>query len=225
MTSLTRESIRDGVIQRTLEESGVTLLTESELAAVRGRVFAQHPAGTDMWVFGYGSLIWNPAFHYVERRMGVIRGYHRRFCLWTHLGRGSPENPGLTLGLETGGVCRGVAYRIAAECVHEEITILFRREMLTGAYVPTWVDVATVEGKVRGLTFVINKRFERYAGRLTEAQIVQSIATATGRFGPCSDYLFNTVQHLEELGIVDRNMERLKRKVEERCREISGHAP
>jgi cation transport protein ChaC len=218
---LTRENIRDGLFRRMIMDGNypVPLLSEAEVEASRRGALAGAADGGDVWVFGYGSLMWNPAFHHVERRSGAVHGYHRQFCLWTHLGRGSPDRPGLTLGLERGGSCQGIALRIAAEAVEEETTILWRREMLSGAYVPTWVRVRTEAGIVPAITFTINKSHPRYTGRIADELIVEAIALAAGPVGPCSDYLFNTVAHLEELGLTDHRMRRLRDRVAERCRQ------
>ena len=218
---LTRENIRDGVIRRMIADGNypIPLLSEAEVDASRRAALARAGAGTDVWVFGYGSLMWNPAFHHVERRTGTVHGFHRQFCLWTHLGRGSPERPGLTLGLERGGSCHGVALRIAAEAVEDETTILWRRQMVSGAYIPTWVRVRTALGVAPAIAFTINRHHPRYAGRLNEDLIVETIALAAGPVGACADYLFNTVAHLEEVGVTDHRMRRLRDRVAERCRQ------
>jgi len=197
----------------------IPLLSEAEVEASRRATLAPAGPGADIWVFGYGSLMWNPAFHHVERRVGTVHGFHRQFCLWTHIGRGSPERPGLTLGLERGGSCHGIALRIAAEAVEEETTILWRREMLSGAYVPSWVKVRCAAGDVRAITFAISRGHPRYTGRIAEELIVEAIALAAGPVGPCADYLFNTVAHLEEVGVTDHRLHRLRDRVAERCRE------
>ena len=148
-----------------------------------------------------------------------MRGYHRRFCLWTRLGRGTPENPGLTLGLDRGGSCRGVVYRIAEEAMQSELNLIWRREMFTNAYDPQWVKVVTKEGAVDAIAFVINRDYPRYA-RVEEDRVVDTIATAKGRMGECSTYLFNTVDHLQQLGIRDPVLERLRDRVRERQRSV-----
>ena len=222
---LTRENIRDGLFRRMIMDGNypVPLLTEAEVEASRRATVARGGEGQDVWVFGYGSLMWNPAFHHIERRVGTVHGFHRQFCLWTHLGRGSPERPGLTLGLERGGSCHGIALRIAAEAVEEETTILWRREMLSGAYVPRWVRVHAEAGTVPAITFTINRSHPRYTGRIAEELIVEAIALATGPVGACADYLFNTVAHLEEVGVTDHRMRRLRDRVAERCRQARPH--
>jgi cation transport protein ChaC len=189
------------------------MMSEAELEASIAATLAARPGSVPVWLFGYGSLIWNPAFHFVERRVGIIHGFHRRFCLWTHLGRGTPERPGLTLGLDRGGACRGVLFRIAEREVASELGIVWRREMVSGAYQPRWVEAASESGPVRAIAFVINHAHPRYAGLLPEARVIETIAAAAGRLGPCADYLFNTVAHLDALGIEDRPMRRLRKRV------------
>jgi cation transport protein ChaC len=213
--ALTRDQIRDGDVRRMIAELGITMrvLSEEELAASRAAALAGVHLAGGVWLFGYGSLIWNPAFHFTDRLIGTVYGYHRRFCLWTHLGRGCPKRPGLVLGLERGGSCRGVAFHIAPEAVEEELAIVWRREMLSGAYLPRWVDVHTALGDIRAITFVINHAHERYARFLPDDRVAEVIATAAGRLGPCADYLINTVDHLAELGIHDRPLEKLRQRV------------
>jgi cation transport protein ChaC len=213
--ALTREQIRDGHVRRIIAELGIAMrmLSEEELDESRRATLGGADLSPGVWLFGYGSLIWNPAFHFTERRTGRVFGWHRRFCLWTHLGRGCPERPGLVLGLERGGSCRGVAFRIAPEAVEEELAIVWRREMISGAYVPRWVDVHTGTGVVRAITFAINHAHERYASFLPDDRVVEVIAGASGWLGPCADYLINTVDHLAALDIHDRPLERLRAQV------------
>jgi cation transport protein ChaC len=214
---LTRERIRSGWVQELVRASGVPgVLDERELAASRAACLARRPAGAPVWVFGYGSLIWNPCFHFVERRVVTVAGWHRRFCLWTSIGRGTPDRPGLMLGLEPGGSCRGVAFRIGEAEVESELDIVWRREMVTAAYRPTWVTARGEGETLRAIAFTINRAHPRYAGRLPAARIVEALATARGPVGPCCEYLFNTVAHLEELGVPDRRLRALCRAVRER---------
>ena len=192
------------------------LLTDEELEQSWSETLARHPSpGADVWVFGYGSLIWNPAFHFVEKRIARLIGYHRCFCLWTHLGRGTPERPGMVLGLEPGGSCVGVAFRIAAEAVAEEVEVIWRREMVSGAYTPRWTRLSTADGPVTAVSFVINPEHPRYAEKPPEHEIVASLAHAKGPLGAAREYLDNTVDHLDDLGIHDRSLRRLRRLVAE----------
>jgi glutathione-specific gamma-glutamylcyclotransferase len=165
--------------------------------------------------------MWNPAFHFDEWRVGTVFGFHRRFCLWSTLGRGSPENPGLMLGLDRGGCCQGIALRIHADAVESETDILWRREMVRGAYLPRWVRVHTGQGVVRALTFTINHSHDSYAGVQPEQRVVECIATASDRLGACAEYLVNTVGHMRQLGIEDRNMVKLLALVEGRRNNVT----
>ena len=215
---LTREALKDGGwLQRfqDVAEGSIRIQTEEELARCRARILEGHPAGEDLWLFGYGSLIWNPAFHYAERCLGRIHGYHRRFCLWTHLGRGSVDRPGLMLGLDNGGSCTGVFFRLTPEQISEELPLVWRREMITAAYEPRWVVGLCAERRVRAVTFIINHDHERYARKLDPDVMAEAIARAEGPLGRCSEYLFNTTDHLRELGVRDRSLEQLYRRVRE----------
>jgi glutathione-specific gamma-glutamylcyclotransferase len=211
---LTREAILSGDVMRAAAQvPGMAVLSEADLATSLAATLAAGPGDGDVWVFGYGSLIWNPAFVHDQQRVGQVRGWHRRFCLWTQLSRGCPQQPGLTLGLERGGSCRGVAYRIPAAAVALELAVLWRREMVGGAYAPRWVTVATGLGPVPAITFTINHDHPRYAGELDEAEMARVIACATGRLGRCSDYLVKTVAALQALGIHDARLEALQQRV------------
>ncbi len=158
--------------------------------------------------------MWNPAMITAERRGGKIHGWHRKYCLWVLGGRGTPENPGLMLGLVKGGSCRGIVWRIAPKHIENESQILWRREMLGEGYRPKWVSVDTDGGKVEAIAFAANTDHERYAGDVTEDQIVHSLATAEGILGTSCAYLHNTVFHLDELGIGDGPMHRLLARVD-----------
>ncbi|MCR9070915.1 MAG: gamma-glutamylcyclotransferase [Alphaproteobacteria bacterium] len=214
--ALTRESLRSGQLRDVLERHGPDFktLSDDELAASRASMFP--PSGRpdrDVWLFGYGSLIWNPAIEFAEQRNATVRGLHRRFCLRTELGRGTPELPGLVLGLDRGGQCRGVAFRIPKDIAETELEIVWRREMVTYAYRPRWLKAATDEGPIDVIGFVINRTHDRYCGQLPEDDVAATIAHACGFLGPCCDYLFNTVDHLRDLGMPDTGLERLARRV------------
>jgi cation transport protein ChaC len=209
---LTRAFIEAGGIDELVarEAPDLKCWSEAERAASVQCVLQSRPAG-DVWLFGYGSLIWNPTIHPVERRVARIEGWHRAFCLSTRAGRGSVEQPGLVLGLEPGGSCLGVALRIAEPAVVGELTLLWRREMLTGAYVPHWVDLLDEQGERfgSGLAFTVNPLGDHYAGDLPEAEIVRRLATAAGSLGSAADYLFRTCDGLRLCGIEDADLEGL----------------
>jgi len=213
---LTREFILDGslhaVVRATLGP-GTRFLTDAEREAQIAAMLAAAPQPGRVWVFGFGSLMWNPAFHFVERRTARIHGFHREFCLWARAGRGSPERPGLMLSLEAGGSCVGVAYRIAKRAAQSELNVLWRREMFTGAYRPVWAKAYTAKGAVPAIVFTANRGHERYVTGLREAVVARYLANGAGKMGRCSDYLFDTVAHLRQLGIRDRRLESLEAKV------------
>jgi cation transport protein ChaC len=221
---LTREAILGNSIRAMVkaDDPDVPLLSPEEHRASLAALFANRPDKGDVRIFAYGSLMWNPLIHYVEKRIGLVRGHHRCFCLWSRIGRGTAQKPGLTLALERGGSCRGVVYRVAESLAAQELEVIWGREMLTGAYAPRWLEVTTDEGPVHALGFVINRAHVRYAGKLPEERIIAAIAEAHGPLGACATYLFNTVTHLEELGICERKLARLRDLVRAR---IDAAAP
>ena len=212
--SLTRETILSGEVADMVRaaDPSVRVLSDAELDRSRTALLDGHD-GNDLWVFAYGSLIWNPAFHFVERCPARLYGYHRRFCLRTHLGRGSPDQPGLMLGLEAGGSCAGMAYRIDADAVEHESWIIWKREMILGSYVPRWATVDGAGTERRAITFVINKAHSMYAGRLPRAEIVRSLAMARGMLGRGSDYVYELVAELSSAGIHDHGLAAIARDV------------
>lgn len=138
---------------------GLYVLSEVQLQmSIRETLRRQEP-NSDVWLFAYGSLIWNPIFRFIEHRVGTVYGWHRHFCLWTPLGRGTPDNPGLVLGLDRGGSCRGVVYRIAATDVLPELLLLWRREMVVGSYIPRWVKVFDGTQGFEVIAFVVNRKY------------------------------------------------------------------
>jgi cation transport protein ChaC len=215
---LTREGLLDGShlaeIRRIAAATGVRLATDEEIEASLDAALAAHDPAADAWLFGYGSLMWNPVIRYAERRVATVRGWHRRYCLWVRAGRGTPDCPGLMLGLDRGGSCCGVAFRIPAGEVRHELRLTWRREMLSGAYAARWVRIRCDDGEERrAVTFVVNRAHERYVRGLPEEEISKRIAIAAGRLGSCAEYLEETVAHLRELGLRDPGLERLRRRV------------
>ena len=212
---LTRELLETGDLARLVAESSplLRILTDEERAASLAETLAARPPGP-LWLFAYGSLIWNPAIHTEERRLARIHGWHRCFCLSTIAGRGTPELPGLVLGLDRGGACTGAAFRIAEPLIQSELTLLWRREMLAGSYRPTWVPVRDPAGARFGhaIAFTIRRDGEYYTN-LGPETLVHRLATATGALGSSADYLFQTVAGLQALGLHDRPLERLAEAV------------
>jgi cation transport protein ChaC len=177
------------------------------------------PVDAELWVFAYGSLMWNPGFPVSEAQPAVLRGYHRRFCVSSARYRGTPERPGLVLGLDRGGSCRGVAFRVAADHVPGTLDYLWEREMSIRSYRPKLLPVRLRgEGpaSVSAVTFVVDRRHRQYCGGLGEADMIERIAGCRGERGPNIEYLANTVAHLEALGIRDERVFRLYDEVRRR---------
>lgn len=190
-------------------------LSDADMEAHLDRILLEHDEG-DLWVFGYGSLMWKPEMDFAEMRPALLNGWHRRFCLWQWRWRGSRRNPGLMLALDRGGACRGIAYRLAAPGVREKVSAVWKREMGGNGYRPRWAKLVTRQGAVRGLVFTVNPESERYAGRIDDAIVADHLAQACGEAGACAEYLLETVLKCEELGIHDRFLWRLQELVAER---------
>lgn len=171
--------------------------------ASRRNTLAKHPATEDLWLFGYGSLIWDPGFCFEEVRIATLQGYQRRFCLRSELGRGSPESPGVMVGLDAGGHCQSLAFRIPARLITDETRLIWKREMLRRSYHPQFVTLETAHGDVRALAFIIDPSCQPYMAELTLDQAAQFVATGSGIYGSSFEYVENLVIHLEGLGIVD----------------------
>ena len=192
-------------------------LNDEQLSASLTATLARKPKGAGWWVFAYGSLLWNPLFPVAEMRPARVRGLHRRFCLWSLAARGTPERPGLVLGLERGGVCRGVAMRLPAPLALDELHLLWRREMVVGSYIPSWVTLDADGRALTALTFVVRRDHPQYAGKLSLQQQVDVFTGAGGAFGTCADYLERTRVALVAHGIVDPHLEELAAEIANRC--------
>ncbi|WP_170610857.1 gamma-glutamylcyclotransferase [Ruegeria arenilitoris] len=163
----------------------------------------------DLWVFAYGSLIWDPAVYVEEYRRGVLSGWSRSFCMLLEGGRGSHDRPGLMAALDEGGQCDGLVFRIATELVDRETRFMWHREMFAGAYCPVFLEVDTPQGQVEALVFVMDQTNRRYSPHLTIEEAARMIAVAEGGLGPNFDYLQSLVSHLDELDIHDDEMKQL----------------
>jgi cation transport protein ChaC len=190
------------------------LCDEADYGRLLSDVLAGKPRG-DIWLFAYGSLMWRPACLDEERRPALLRGHHRQFCLWVRRFRGTPERPGLMLALERGGQCRGLALRLRARTMEQDLDKVLRREIIMkpSAYLPRWLKINTAAGPLTALGFVINRDCPRYTGRLAESKVAEILAGAVGHIGSGAEYLMHTVAHLEELGLRDRLLWRLQRLV------------
>ncbi|PLP59942.1 gamma-glutamylcyclotransferase [Mesorhizobium loti] len=168
----------------------------------------------DFWVFGYGSLIWRPGFAHVETQKARLHGYRRSLCVYSFVHRGTRERPGLVLGLDRGGSCIGLAFRVPGELRDEVIAYLRERELVTNVYLERWVKAALEDGRmVEAVTYVADRDHEQYAGALGEAEAAAVVRGAVGQSGVNEDYVLNTIQHLEALGIRDHWLEAVARLI------------
>lgn len=184
-------------------------LTDEELAASLAATLKCKPAGSQWWVFAYGSLLWNPLFPFDDARPAILSGRHRRFCLWSVASRGTSNQPGLVLGLDRGGSCHGVVYRLPASGAKAELMLLWRREMVFGAYRPLWVTVRCAHSPLVALAFVVDRTHRQYTGKLKLGEQAGVLASAAGAFGSSADYLERTRVALISHGIVDPYLEKL----------------
>jgi cation transport protein ChaC len=168
-----------------------------------------------VWIFAYGSLMWDPDFPRVEAEPALLRGYHRSFCLYSYDYRGTRARPGLTLGLDRGGACRGIALRMPPETLAEAVDRLWVREMTAPrVYDMRLMTVRTTRGSPKAFALTVRRDHADYAGRLPPEAVARIIASAAGRRGTCRDYLADTVDHLATIGIADASLQQLARHVE-----------
>ncbi len=175
---------------------------------------ASVPPDGDMWLFACGSLIWNKRFTFVEERPGLVRGWHRDFCLGPDTRyRGNPNAPGYTLSLDRGGQCKGMVYRMQRENLAANIEGLLRKEP---PFPPRWVSVLTPSGTVRAFAFTHPGRGIEYTGHLADEVIADALAKSVGMIGSMAEYVYLTVLHLEQLGLCDERLWRMQEMIAER---------
>jgi cation transport protein ChaC len=164
----------------------------------------------DLWVFGYGSLMWSPGFRFSEQRTGLVRGYHRALCILSSRYRGTPEKPGLVMGLCRGGSCWGIAFRIPEARVRRVLGALWKREMLNKVYVPTLVQVTVgPRRRIRALAFVADTSHRQFVRELDLHGRARLVAQGIGQRGRCVDYIRNTLEHMLALGVNDPHLARI----------------
>jgi cation transport protein ChaC len=168
------------------------------------------------WIFGYGSLMWRPGFSYIASEPAVIYGYHRRLCVYSHVHRGTPQSPGVVLGLDRGGSGHGMAFRIAPECWDDTLAYLRSREQVTMVYRERQSPVKTLRSarRVNATTYVVDRTHHQYAGTVSEDKLFSLARNGQGVSGRCTDYILSTVTHLREMNIHDATLEALARRLE-----------
>ncbi|MBP0615157.1 gamma-glutamylcyclotransferase [Jiella mangrovi] len=159
----------------------------------------------DFWVFGYGSLIWRPGFDYEERLKARLSGFHRSLCVYSHVHRGTPERPGLVFGLDRGGSCIGMAFRVAGSKRQETLDYLRARELVTNVYREASLPIRTADGRrLAAVTYVVDRGHTQYAGKVDAAHAAAIVARSHGQSGPNVEYVTSAFEHIEALGLKDR---------------------
>ncbi|MEJ8569852.1 gamma-glutamylcyclotransferase [Microbaculum marinum] len=164
---------------------------------------------TDFWVFGYGSLMWRPGFSHVERVPARLIGLHRALCVYSHVHRGTPERPGLVLGLDRGGACRGVAFRVEPDLRDEVVAYLRAREQVTMVYLEATRQIEILDGTRRtapALCYVVDREHPQYAGKLSFEDQIRYVRQGQGQSGANAEYVLATLDHMDEIGVVDKRL-------------------
>jgi cation transport protein ChaC len=204
------------VIPDTGPNAGFVQMEEQDYERLTDEVLKRHPPHEDLWIFAYGSLMWRPACEIDGQEMALLRGWHRKFCIRIARWRGTPDNPGLMMALDRGGSCRAVAPRLSAATARDRLGQLLRRE-LTSKNNPTnrprWVTVEAGGRRRRAIAFAVMRSSPYYSGDFSPEETAEILARAVGHWGSGAEYLMNTVQQLEKLGIHDRNLWRLQELV------------
>lgn len=205
-------------------EPGTSEHTEAELKTMVEELLHEY-SPQHLWVFAYGSLIWNPEFEFVESRPAVASGWHRSFCLKLTRWRGTRETPALMLALDRGGSCKGLAYRLPEQNHFQQLMLLMVREIDANppTNIPRWIYVKTHESTVRALAFVASRQGFAYAGKLPLEGVAHVLARAAGHWGSAAHYLFRTVSMLNQHGIEDRNLWLLQELVASKIEGLHDH--
>jgi cation transport protein ChaC len=202
--------------------------TEADYHAMAQQLLKDAPDPENVWVFTYGSLIWRPEFEFAGKRTATAHGWHRAFCLqgdtWF---RGSIDHPGLMLALDLGGSCAGLAYQLPPDAVEKNLAAVMAREVLAipHPFPPRWIGIEMDGVTVPAITFVIDRDSGNYAGHLTQEQVADVLAAAAGSYGSMAQYLRNTVDGLEQLGIHDSQLWRLQELVAGRIEAMPPRRP
>ncbi len=176
------------------------------------------------WIFGYGSLMWRPGFEFIGSEPALIHGHHRSLCVYSYVHRGTPEEPGLVLGLDRGGSCRGMAFEIAPERWDDTIAYLRAREQVTSVYVERRksVRLLATDRSAEATTYLVDRNHVQYAGVLSDDVLVKHVSLGKGISGHCIDYVLSTVGHLREMKIHDPTLERLAARLENQAASSSS---
>jgi cation transport protein ChaC len=223
---LTRHTISSGAYFKHFE-SLPNIWTQEQIETSLAHTMQARPSDArDIWIFAYGSLMWNPMVDFSERKLATLHGWHRSFCLRMVAGRGSEQSPGRMLALEPGGETQGIALKLSSENLDEELRLVWIREMILGSYQPTWARV-TLEGglETHALAFVADKSREQFQRDSRVPTVAPLIGAATGQFGTNAEYLHKLHAALLESGLEDGYIEQLVRLVERLSWQDNPEAP
>lgn len=213
--TITREGLLDGTfLERARAIPGLQALSDEQLEESLDSALASKRRTHEVWIFAYGSLIWNPAFEYEDRVGAVVKGWHRSFCLSAPFGRGTPENPTLFLALNQGGSAEGVAYKLPKGREREELLLVWRREMFSEGYRAEWVKLLTGTDAFWALTFVANPGAKSFVGELAPRIVAERLRSANGPLGTGLEYLTDTIRHLEDVNLRDPRLDRIKKLID-----------
>lgn len=197
LVDLLPQKIEDPGPLKEVEDRATDEFYETTVKAVLSAL----PPGEDLWVFAFGSLIWNPRFNVMETRSAMVSGWHRAFCLGPDTRyRGNPQNPGLMLSLDQGGTCEGVVMRMSVKTAAQELPDLLRSEP---PFAPVWLDATTANGDLRAMSFVTKRGEPGFVDHHSRAEAAQILSTAVGMLGSMPDYILNTIENLKSHGIHD----------------------
>ncbi|WP_228488182.1 gamma-glutamylcyclotransferase [Caenimonas koreensis] len=183
-------------------------------AAMLAQTLQEWGEREDLWVFGYGSLIWRPEFEFEERRPAKVHGWHRALKMWSRINRGTPERPGLVFGMLSGGSCQGMVFRIARAQGREVLAQLWAREMSLAVYDPRWLECHTQSGPVKALAFTLSRKSPQHTGVLSEEEYRRIFMEASGIYGTTHEYAHRTLEELKRHNIHDRGLEKLLKLIE-----------
>lgn len=197
---------------------GVAYQTDDDYDKMVDGLLSTHPSGDDAWLFAFGSLIWKPECEHTEERPGIAPGWHRSFCFRIRRYRATEDCPGLMMSLDRGGQCKGMLYRLHGSTLRQQLHKLCRREITVKPHntLARWITVVSDGVPFRAIAFVMNRESRAYVGRLSAEEIADALSKACGHWGSGAEYLFKTVQKLEEHGIHDRYLWKLQQLVAER---------
>ncbi|MES2785136.1 MAG: gamma-glutamylcyclotransferase [Pseudomonadota bacterium] len=183
-------------------------------AAMLEKTLTEWGGRSDLWIFGYGSLIWKPEFEFVERRPARVHGWHRALRMWSRINRGTPERPGLVFGMLSGGCCQGMVFRIPNDRGREVLAQLWAREMTLAVYDPKWLTCHTGNGPVQALAFTLSRKSPSHTGVLTPDEYRRIFTEASGIYGTTHEYAHRTLEELRRHNIHDKGLERLLKLIE-----------